>query len=81
MEKTSTLSIKTDNETKKMIKTAADRVGLSMNAFVITVVKQAAKSKNFNDFYINKINEAEIYNEKHKNEAKTWSALKNEYGV
>ena len=78
---TATLSIKTDKKTKEMIKTAANRVGLSMNAFVITVVSQAAKSKSIDEFYINKINEADIYNEKHKHEAKSWSALKNEYGV
>ena len=78
---TATLSIKTDNETKKMIRMAASRVGLSMNAFVIAVVRQAAGSKHLNDFYINKIHEAEIYNNKHRSETKSWSTLKNEYGI
>ena len=78
---TATLSIKTDNETKKMIKAAATGVGLSMNAFVLTIVRQAAKSKNLSGFYFNKIREAEIYNNRHKHEAKSWSSLKNEYGI
>ncbi|MCL2843888.1 MAG: DUF1778 domain-containing protein [Chitinivibrionia bacterium] len=81
MVNTATLNIKTDNETKKMIKTAATKLGLSMNAFVVAVVRQAAKSKNLEDFYLNKIHEAEIYNYRHRHEVKSWSALKNEYGV
>jgi len=81
MEDTATLSVKTDKKTKEMIRTAANRFGLSMSSFIITVVRQAAKSNKIDSYYLSKINEAEVYNEKHKHEVKSWSALKNEYGV
>jgi hypothetical protein len=39
------LSVKTDEETKKLIKTAADSIGLSLNSFILMASKQMAKQK------------------------------------
>ncbi|MDR1014279.1 MAG: DUF1778 domain-containing protein [Coriobacteriales bacterium] len=44
MASTATLSIKTDPETKAIIQQAAENVGLSVNAFVLMVAKNAAES-------------------------------------
>lgn len=44
MANTVTLSIKTDPETKALIQQAAERIGLSVNSFVLMVAKNAAES-------------------------------------
>ena len=44
MGNSATLSIKTDPETKALIQQAADNIGLSLNAFVLMVAKNAAES-------------------------------------
>ncbi|MDR1184726.1 MAG: DUF1778 domain-containing protein [Coriobacteriales bacterium] len=44
MANTATLSIKTDPETKAIIQRAAEEIGLSVNAFVLMVAKNAAES-------------------------------------
>lgn len=44
MGNSATLSIKTDAETKALIQQAADNIGLSLNAFVLMVAKNAAES-------------------------------------
>ena len=44
MANTTTLSIKTDPETKAIIQQAAERIGLSVNSFVLMVAKNAAEA-------------------------------------
>jgi antitoxin component of RelBE/YafQ-DinJ toxin-antitoxin module len=88
MANTATLSIKTDLKTKSLIQAAADNIGLSVNAFILMVARNAAKSDKIvidNDLedealYDAEIAEAEKYNARHKSR-KTWEELKQEYGV
>jgi uncharacterized protein (DUF1778 family) len=81
-----TMVIKTTSSTKELIKQAANRLGLSINSFVIMVAKNAADSdeiviKNTDDStYSDAIERAEKYNAKHTAK-KTWGELKAEYGV
>jgi uncharacterized protein (DUF1778 family) len=38
------MNVKTDFETKELIKSAAERLGLSLSSFIVMVAKQAALS-------------------------------------
>jgi uncharacterized protein (DUF1778 family) len=81
-----TMVIKTTSSTKELIKQAANRLGLSINSFVIMVAKNAADSdeiviKNTDDnAYSAAIECAEKYNARHATSG-TWEDLKAEYGV
>ncbi|MDR2063700.1 MAG: DUF1778 domain-containing protein [Candidatus Nomurabacteria bacterium] len=86
MAKDAMMVIKTTSETKELIKCAAERLGLSVNSFVIMVAKNAAGSdeivlKNDSDEAdLSVISRAEEYNANHKASA-TWDELKAQYGV
>ncbi|MCL2280833.1 DUF1778 domain-containing protein [Candidatus Saccharibacteria bacterium] len=81
-----TMVIKTTAATKTLIKRAADRLGLSLNSFVIMVAKNAASNdeiviKNTDDKVdLAAINRAQKYNASHKTSA-TWSELKAQYDI
>jgi len=85
---TATLSIKTDTETKALIKRAADNVGLSLNAFMLMTAKSAAKSGQIiidndmedDEYYLELLRAAEADNANHPN-TQTWEELKAEYGL
>ena len=85
---TATLSIKTDTETKALIKRAADNVGLSLNAFMLMTAKSAAKSGQIiidndmedDEYYLELLGAAEADNANHPN-TQTWEELKAEYGL
>jgi uncharacterized protein (DUF1778 family) len=78
--------IKTTSDTKELIRQAANRLGLSINSFVIMVAKNAADSdeiiiRNDNDDNdLAAVERAEKYNAKHAAPL-SWSELKAEYDV
>ena len=85
MANTTTLSIKTDAETKALIQQAAERIGLSVNSFVIMVAKNAAEAdeiiiRNPHKSEYRLIDSANKYNESHP-PTKDWVKIKKHYGV
>jgi uncharacterized protein (DUF1778 family) len=79
-----TMVIKTTSATKALIKQAADRLGLSVNSFVIMVAKNAADSdeivlKNEDDSAdLAAIKRAKKYNSGHQTST-SWDELKAQY--
>ncbi|MBF2053320.1 MAG: DUF1778 domain-containing protein [Candidatus Sericytochromatia bacterium] len=85
MANATTLSIKTDPETKALMQQATERIGLSVNAFVIMVAKNAAESdeiiiKNPAAAERAALAQALQYNTSHDAEM-DWETLKAHYGV
>jgi antitoxin component of RelBE/YafQ-DinJ toxin-antitoxin module len=75
-----TMVIKTTSATKALIQRAADRLGLSVNSFVIMVAKNAAGSdeitvKNTDDTDLAAIEHAKKYNSSHR-ATSTWDEIK-----
>jgi uncharacterized protein (DUF1778 family) len=85
MSNTTTLSIKTDPETKETIRRAAERLGLSVNSFVLMVSKNAAESdeiilKNSDSQDLHLLAQAIEYKLSHEAES-DWTGLKSQYGL
>jgi uncharacterized protein (DUF1778 family) len=85
MANTATLSIKTDPETKAIIQQAADRIGLSVNSFMLMVAKNAAEAdeiviKNTDSGALRSLKRALEYNAEHE-PSMDWKELKAHYGV
>ncbi|MDR2197158.1 MAG: DUF1778 domain-containing protein [Coriobacteriales bacterium] len=85
MPDTTTLSIKTDRETKAIIQRAAKHMGLSVNSFVLMVAKNAALSdeiviRNPDADELRLIESAREFNATHQ-ASSDWNGLKEQYGV
>jgi uncharacterized protein (DUF1778 family) len=88
MANTTTLSIKTDPETKAIIQRAAERIGLSTNSFVLMVAKNAAEADEIvikntapEDFADQRALELALeYNKEHQ-PTMGWEEMKASYGV
>jgi uncharacterized protein (DUF1778 family) len=85
MATTTTLSIKTDPETKEAIRRAADRIGLSVNSFVLMVAKNAAEAdeiviRNVDSDDMRTLGQAIEFNKIHQAEL-DWTELKAVYGI
>ncbi|MDR1767105.1 MAG: DUF1778 domain-containing protein [Propionibacteriaceae bacterium] len=85
MANTVTLSIKTTPAIKASIQAAAERVGLSVNSFVVMVAQNAANSeeiviRNFDAREAALLAEAESFNSTHA-ASTDWDGLKAEYGL
>ena len=63
----------------------ARRQGIVVKYLRVSLVNNPKIQKQYlsksSDTYLDKINKAEIYNKKHEHQTKSWSELKNEYGV
>jgi uncharacterized protein (DUF1778 family) len=85
MANTTTLSIKTDHETKETIRRAAERLGLSVNSFVLMVAKNAAEAdeivlRNHDIDDLRFLSQALEYNQDHDADT-DWDGLKEQYGL
>jgi uncharacterized protein (DUF1778 family) len=85
MADTTTLSIKTDRETKAIIQRAAKHMGLSVNSFVLMVAKNAALAdeiviRNADADELRLIESAREFNATHQ-ASSDWDGLKERYGV